>query len=122
MATDQENQQWATPQNYKKNLFYPNGGIGSVVTYLEVIVDQVNDFEFNLKMAENNGFISHCYFHFRAQIWAEHSSHEVESDKDPSKLLWKQKILFTSVTELQFMATNTLLFCKIVRNLMNNRH
>lgn len=42
LATDHAQQQWGTPQDVTKNLYYPAQGIGAVITYLEIIVDQVN--------------------------------------------------------------------------------
>lgn len=41
LAQDQAQQQWSTPQNVNKNLYYPQHGIGAVITYLEISVDQV---------------------------------------------------------------------------------
>lgn len=40
LATDSASQQWQKPQDVRLNLNYPQSGIGAVITYLEVIVDQ----------------------------------------------------------------------------------
>jgi len=41
LASDSNRQNWSTLQDVKLNLNYPPSGIGPVITYLEVIVDQV---------------------------------------------------------------------------------
>lgn len=41
LAQDQAQQSWVTPQDVNVNLSYPQRGIGAVITYLEVVVDQV---------------------------------------------------------------------------------
>lgn len=41
LAQDQAQQSWSKPQDVTKNLYYPQQGIGSVITALEISVDQV---------------------------------------------------------------------------------
>lgn len=41
MASNSQGQQWATLQNVTLNLRYPQSGTGAVVSYVEVLVDQV---------------------------------------------------------------------------------
>ncbi|XP_031628580.1 uncharacterized protein LOC116344252 [Contarinia nasturtii] len=40
LATDSASQQWQKPHDIRLNLNYPQSGYGSVITYLEVIVEQ----------------------------------------------------------------------------------
>lgn len=41
IASNSVVQQWTTPQNVSQTLTYPRIGVGSVITYVEVIVEQV---------------------------------------------------------------------------------
>lgn len=41
IASNSVIQQWTTPQNVSQTLTYPRVGVGSVITYVEVIVEQV---------------------------------------------------------------------------------
>lgn len=78
LAQDQAQQSWSKPQDVTKNLYYPQHGIGAVVTYLEISVDQST----NLGQARVIGggigqrhisvvieARSTLYFAYRAQIY-----------------------------------------------------
>lgn len=41
LASQQESQQWSQTRDVNTNLHYPQNGIGAVITYLEVICEQV---------------------------------------------------------------------------------
>lgn len=41
VATANGSNQWATPQDVRLTLTYPRTGVGSIVTYVQVIVQQV---------------------------------------------------------------------------------
>lgn len=41
LAADQGSQSWSSPQDVQLNLNYPKSGIGAIVTFIEIIVDQV---------------------------------------------------------------------------------
>lgn len=45
LGENEAKKQWTTPQDVQLTLSYPNDGIGAVITYLEVIVDQVISIE-----------------------------------------------------------------------------
>lgn len=42
VASNVLSQQWPVAQNVTQNLNYPKGGAGSLITYIEIIVEQVN--------------------------------------------------------------------------------
>lgn len=42
IASTSQSQQWAASQNVTQNLTYPKAGVGAVITYVEIIVDQVS--------------------------------------------------------------------------------
>lgn len=44
LASDHASQKWAKPQDVNTNLYYPQTGVGGVITYLEINVEQVNKF------------------------------------------------------------------------------
>lgn len=41
IASTSAGQQWAVAQNITQNLVYPRAGVGAIITYVEIIVDQV---------------------------------------------------------------------------------
>lgn len=42
IASSSSSQQWSVVQNITQNLTYPRSGIGAIITYVEIVVDQVN--------------------------------------------------------------------------------
>ena len=44
MGTGSGNQSWGSPQDVKLTLTYPQNGIGSVVTFVQIPVEQVSSF------------------------------------------------------------------------------
>lgn len=43
VASSDGDQKWGTPQDVKLDLSYPKSGIGSIITYVSIAVEQVND-------------------------------------------------------------------------------
>lgn len=41
VASNSVSQQWTSAQNVSQTLIYPRAGVGSVITYVEVIVEKV---------------------------------------------------------------------------------
>lgn len=41
VASSVQNEQWSVVQNITQKLTYPRVGIGSIITYIEIIIDQV---------------------------------------------------------------------------------
>lgn len=41
VASASSNQQWSVSQNVTQKLNYPRTGVGAIITYVEIIVDQV---------------------------------------------------------------------------------
>ncbi|XP_055296746.1 uncharacterized protein LOC129565661 [Sitodiplosis mosellana] len=40
IATNSQNQQWTVAQNVTQNITYPRSGVGAVITYIEIVVNQ----------------------------------------------------------------------------------
>ncbi|XP_055298550.1 uncharacterized protein LOC129566535, partial [Sitodiplosis mosellana] len=40
VSSGTQNQQWTLPQNISQSLIYPRNGVGAIVTYIEVVVEQ----------------------------------------------------------------------------------
>lgn len=92
---------WPTPQDVELDLFYPQSGVGAVVSFVEITVDQVHQNPFYYYWHDFN-----C-LKFRAQMRAMHMSSLVELGIDTSVLLFSHTGHITSSTPHYFMATKT---------------
>lgn len=41
VSANSQNQQWNLPQNITQSIIYPKNGVGAVITFIQIIVDQV---------------------------------------------------------------------------------
>lgn len=133
VGTGQAGQQWARPQNVRTNLFYPTNGIGAVLTYLEVLVNQSTNLGRAYVVSGGIGqrqigvvieAQSTLYFSYRASLfgywayidWCERNSNYFSCDKVILNNLCQFAQFWNTVFYLKFLKSikaNEFLFYMI---------
>lgn len=111
IASNSQTQQWTAAQNVTQSLTYPKTGVGAVITYVEIIVDQVckllqsSALCFVWDKIESSNKIK-SWFQFRAKILGKRLSLVAELDKDRFHSLLKLTKHLSSGETPKFSDTN----------------
>lgn len=103
VAQGGQNQTYPSPHNVQIQLTYPSQGYGARVTYVAIVVNQVEKFSCNLLDA-----IWKSIFYFRLPIWGKRMWWRAVLTSTWSLSLWKRSTPTFSMFMLTFMA------CKLI--------